>query len=223
RRGDVDIVADDDTALALGDRVRVVGPADAIAKVALELGDSERGLSEVDALGFAAGISAGIALGAIDISMPGGIELALGAAGGPLIVGLVLGVVSRMGPVTFQIPHGANLLLRQIGILVFLAAAGIGSGTAFADALGTRAGLELLLAGGIVATVFAVVVSLAFAIVLKRDAVATAGFFSGTETQPAALAYAIDRTKGDDRVNTAYALAFPVAMIAKILAVQFLV
>lgn len=223
RRGDDDLVATGTTQLELGDRVRVVGPADRLGEVAKLFGDSERGLAQVDAFGFAIGIAGGLAVGALTIPLPGDVSLRLGAGGGTLIVGLVLGMLSRTGPVTWQIPHGANLLLRQIGILMFLAAAGLGSGTTFADALGTRAGLELFLAGVVVAFSFAVTIPIVVQLLLKRDVIVTAGMFTGIETQPAALAYANDRTAGDERVNAAYALVFPVAMITKIIVVQFLV
>jgi putative transport protein len=223
RRGDIDLVASDSTKLALGDRVRVVGSADGLARVARELGDSERHAYELDAAGFAIGIAIGLAVGEIPIPLPGAGELRLGAGGGPLVVGLLLGSISRIGPITFQLPHAANLVLRQFGVLLFLAAAGIGSGATFADAIQTNEGLELVLVGAIVSTSFALVIPLVIELVLRRDTVETAGFFAGIETQPAALAYAVDRTAGDDRVNLTYALAFPAAMIAKIVAVQFLV
>jgi putative transport protein len=223
RRGDEDLVADDNMVLALGDRVRVVGPTEAIGHVALVLGDSERGLSEVDAVGLALGIAAGLALGAVKVPLPGGGELSLGAGGGPLIIGLLLGFRSRIGPITFQLPHGANLVLRQIGVLVFLAAAGLASGSTFADALGTGTGLKLMAAGAVCSLAFALFVPLVIEVVLHKDHVATSGIFAGVETQPAALAYAVERTGGDERVNMAYALAFPAAMIAKIIVVQFLV
>ena len=223
RRGDEDLVAHDDLALQLGDRVRVVGPTSELGKAARFLGDSERRLAEVDALGFALGIAAGIALGLVDIPLPGGGKFALGAGGGPLVVGLILGVRSRTGPVTWQIPQGANLVLRQLGILMFLAAAGLGSGTTFANAVGTRHGLELLGAGIVVSGVFAALVPFAVQVGLRRDVVDTAGLLAGIETQPAALAYAGERSNGDERVNMAYALVFPAAMIAKIVIVQLLV
>jgi putative transport protein len=175
RRGDDDLVADDDTVLELGDRVRVVGPRVNWRKVAKVFGDSERGLSEVDALGFALGIAADWPSAWLEVPLPGGADaVELGPGGGTLVVGLVLGMLSRTGPITWQIPHGANLVLRQIGILMFLAAAGLGSGTTFADAIGTRAGLELAVAGAVVAMAFAagaVVIQL----VLQRDVLATTG------------------------------------------------
>lgn len=223
RRGDDDLVATPELAVQLGDRVRVVGAADALARVAKVLGDSERRLSEFDAVGLALGIAAGLALGAIPVPLPGGGELTLGAGGGPLVVGLVLGVTSRVGPVTFQLPFGANLVLRQLGVLVFLAAAGIGSGSTFAESAGTGTGLQIIGAAAIVAGLFALLVPLALQAIVRLDVIKATGTFAGVETQPAALAYALERTNGDDRVNQAYALAFPVAMIAKIVVVQFLV
>jgi putative transport protein len=223
RRGDDDLVAHDDFVLELGDRVRVVGPSDQLGKVARVFGDSERRVAEVDALGFALGIAAGLAVGAISVPLPGGVDVELGAGGGPLVVGLALGVVSRTGPITWQIPHGANLVLRQLGILLFLACAGLSSGTTFADTIGTGRGLELAVAGMLVAGLFAGLVPLATQLVLRRDVVASAGMLAGVETQPAALAFASERTNGDVRISLAYTLVFPVAMIAKIVAVQFLV
>lgn len=223
RRGDEDLVAHDEFALQLGDRVRIVGPTKELGRAAKVLGDSERRLAEVDAVGFALGIAAGLLVGMIAVPLPGGGEVELGAGGGPLVVGLVLGVLSRTGPVTWQIPQGANLVLRQLGILMFLACAGLGSGTTFVDAITTRHGLELVGAGIVVSATFAGLIPLLVQVALRRDVIETAGLFSGVETQPAALAYAGERSNGDERVNMAYALVFPAAMIAKIVIVQFLV
>ena len=126
-----------------------------------------------------------------------------------LVDGLVLGYLSRTGRVTWQIGHGANVVLRQLGILMFLACAGLGSGTAFADAVVTRRGLELAGAGIVVALAFAATIPLATELALRRNIVDSAGMLAGIETQPAALAYINERTSGDERVNQAYALVFP--------------
>jgi putative transport protein len=222
RRGDDDLVAHDDMVLQLGDRVRVVGPTPQLGTVARLFGDSERRLAEVDAAGFAFGIAAGLAVGAITLPLPGSLDVQLGVAGGPLLAGLVLGVVSRTGPITWQIPHGPNLVLRQLGILMFLACAGLGSGRTFADAIGTRHGVELMAAGLVVSALFAGLVPLVAEVVLRRNILDSAGILAGVETQPAALAYAAERTNGDERVNDAYALVFPAAMIAKVVVVQLL-
>lgn len=152
----------------------------------------------------------------------GPVELGLGIGGGPLVVGLALGVIARTGPVTWQIPHAANQLLRQVGILLFLACAGLASGSAFADAVVTRHGLEVAVAGVVLGGAFAAIVPLVLVVTVRRDPVETAGMLAGVETQPAALAYGLERS-GDERLSQAYALVFPVAMIAKLIVVQFLV
>ena len=94
RRGDADLVVDRDFVLRLGDRVRVVGPAEKMGDIAEALGDSDRGLSEVDPLGFATGLAIGLVLAQVAIPLPGGGEIELGVGGGPLIAALVLGTVS---------------------------------------------------------------------------------------------------------------------------------
>lgn len=222
RRGDDDLVATDDLVLGLGDRVRLVGTTPGLAEAAQLLGDSERRNAEVDAMGFALGAFAGVALGSATLHL-GSIALSLGVGGGPLVVGLVLGVRSRTGPITWQIPHAANQVIRQIGILMFLACAGLGSGTAFADAIVTRHGLELVAAGAVVGTAFAALIPLVVTLATRRDPVEVAGMLAGVETQPAALAFCLDRTANDERISRAYALVFPVAMITKIVLVQLLV
>jgi putative transport protein len=222
RRGDLDLIATDDFCLQLGDRVRVVAPVEKLPAVATVLGDSDRSLGEVDAIGFALGVAAGILLGLLAVPFPGIGQITLGPGGGPLVVGLVLGVVSRIGPVTFQLPQAANLTLRQLGILMFLACVGIRSGTMFKEFVATGRGEELAAAGAVIALTFALCIVLVTRFVLHRDAVESSGLLAGVETQPAALVFAVERT-GSDRVTSAYALAFPVAIIAKVVVVLLLV
>jgi putative transport protein len=222
RRGDHDLVADGDFVLRLGDRLRVVGPAKRLSDVAVLLGDSDRSLGEVDAMGFALGMSIGLLIGLIAIPLPGGGEIELGVGGGPLIAGLVLGTLSRTGPITWQVPHAANLTLRQLGILVFLGAIGIRSGATFADAVGTGVGARVAVAAGILTVVIAVS-SVLLTRLLRTDHVTAAGHIAGVETQPAVHAYAAEATKGDPRVDAGYALVLPLAMIVKLILVQLLV
>jgi putative transport protein len=221
RRGDTDLVADGDFVIRLGDRLRVVGPAKRLSDVATLLGDSDRSLGEVDAMGFALGMSIGLLIGLIAIPLPGGGSIELGVGGGPLIAGLVLGTLSRTGPITWQVPHAANLTLRQLGILVFLGSIGIRSGATFADAAGTGTGARLALAA-LVITVALAVASLVLTRLVGSDPVTAAGQIAGIETQPAVQAYAAEATKGDARVDAGYALVLPVAMIVKLILVQLL-
>jgi len=222
RRGDADVMADGAMVLRLGDRLRVVGPPDGLAKVAVLLGDSDRSLGEVDAMGFAMGLSIGLLIGLITVPLPGGGSIELGVGGGPLIAGLVLGTLSRTGPITWQVPHAANLTLRQLGILVFLGAIGIRSGATFADAAGTAVGARLA-AAALIVTVSLALASLLLARVLRSDPVSAAGQIAGIETQPAVHAYAAEATKGDQRIDAGYALVLPLAMIVKLILVQLLV
>jgi putative transport protein len=222
RRGDADLVVDRDFELRLGDRVRVVGPSERMGDIAEALGDSDRGLGEVDALGFATGLAIGLLLAQVAVPLPGGGEIELGVGGGPLIAALVLGTISRTGPFTWQIPHAANLTIRQLGVLLFLGGVGIRSGGTFAEAAGTRIGLELAAAGVLVTAVTAILASVMVR-ALQRDPVDGAGMISGIQTQPAVLAFAAERADGDARVDTGYALVFPLAMILKLIIVQLLI
>jgi putative transport protein len=222
RRGDADLVADRDFVLRLGDRVRVVGPVEKMGEVAEALGDSDRGLGEVDALGFATGLAIGLLLAQLTIPLPGGGAIELGVGGGPLIAALVLGTLSRTGPFTWQIPHAANLTIRQLGVSLFLGGVGIRSGATFADAVGTRVGVQLAVAGVLVTLATAVFASIMVRL-LRRGAVDGAGMIAGIQTQPAVLAFAAERADGDARIDTGYALVFPLAMILKLIIVQLLI
>ena len=222
RRGDADLIADRDFVLRLGDRVRVVGPTERMPEIARALGDSDRGLSEVDALGFATGLALGLLLAQLTVPIPGGGEIELGVGGGPLIVALVLGTVGRTGPFTWQIPFAANLTIRQLGVSLFLGGVGLRSGGTFADAAGTGVGLRLVLAG-VVVTVATAAMATVMVRLLRRDPVDGAGMISGVQTQPAVLAFAAERADGDERVDAGYALVFPLAMILKLVIVQLLI
>ncbi len=222
RRGDSDVVADHDFVLRLGDRLRVVGPSSRLKEVATLLGDSDRGLGEVDAMGFAIGMSIGLLIGLISIPLPGGGSVQLGVGGGPLIAGLVLGTFSRTGRITWQVPHAANLTLRQLGILIFLASVGIRSGATFADAAGTAVGARLAIAALIV-TVILALASVLLMRILGSEPESAAGQIAGIETQPAVHAYAAESTGGDERVDAGYALVLPLAMILKLILVQLLI
>ncbi|MGL6278435.1 MAG: aspartate:alanine exchanger family transporter, partial [Gaiella sp.] len=146
RRGDVDLVATPGLVLELGDRVRVVAPPERLGAIADELGDSYRALRELDVLTFSVGVAFGLLLGAVDVPLPGGAGFSLGFAGGPLVAGLALGAIGRTGPLVWQLPHSANLTLRQLGTVLFLAGIGVNAGEAFGDTVISREAL------GVVAT-----------------------------------------------------------------------
>ena len=222
RRGDVDLLPDGGTVLELGDRVRVLAPRAAMSDVARFFGDSYRALAEVDVLSFGLGIAAGLLLGLVSVPLPHGGTFQLGVAGGPLVAGLVLGAVGRMGPVVWQLPFSANLTLRQIGLVLFLAGVGTRSGWVFAQTIGQPGSLPLFLAGAgitLVTSLLALVIGRRF---LKVRPSVLFGMVAGIQTQPAVLAFA-NESAVDDGPNAGYAAVYPFATIAKILFAQVLV
>jgi putative transport protein len=219
RRGDVDILPDRDTVLELGDVVRALGPAESLDAVSTELGDSYRSLSEIDVLTFGVGICLGLLLGAIPIPLPGGITLSLGIAGGPLVVALILGALARTGPIVWSLPYGANLTLRQAGVVFFLAGIGTRAGEAFINTFASAGGVKLFLAGTVITCATAALVLWIGAGILHIPFGRLSGILSGLQTQPAVLSYALEET-GDEEPNIGYATVYPVALIGKIILAQ---
>ncbi len=219
RRGDVDLLAHPAITVLPGDRLRIVAPRERMRELAAYLGDSERRVAEIDAVGFMAGITAGLVLGMVKLPLPGGGAFALGTAGGPLVVGLVLGWLERSGTMVWQPPYGANLALRQLGTILFLGTVGSRSGSAMTDALSSTQGLRLVFAAATIVGVTAVATVVGGRTVLGLGGARLAGVVAGIETQPAVLAFATEQTS-DDRVSTSYAVVFPIAMLTKILLAQ---
>jgi len=221
RRGDVDVTATGDTVLELGDRVRVVAGRSHMKAVTDRLGDSYKHLSEIDLLSFGLGMSLGLLLGSISIPLPGGLTFQLGSAAGPLIVGLVLGALRRTGPIVWNIPYSANLTLRQIGLILFLATVGLGSGYTFRSMFAANSGWTLLLVGALISTVIPLLTLVVGYRVLKIPFGKLTGMIAAQHTQPAVLGYALEKS-ADEAPNVGYALVYPVAMITKILLAQVL-
>ena len=155
RRGDVEMLAHDNTVLELGDRVRIVARREDMDTISRFFGDSYRALSEIDILTFSLGIALGLLVGLIPIPLPGGLVFTLGFAGGPLLVALILGAIGRTGPLIWSIPYSANLTLRQIGLVMFLAGVGTKAGYAFVSTFTQGDGLYLFIAGAIITTLTA--------------------------------------------------------------------
>ena len=218
RRGDLDLLASDDTVLELGDRVRVVVPRGRLQDVGRVFGDSERKVSEVDAFTLAVGLAIGLAVGLVSVPLPGGLRLALGMAAGPLVVGMVLGALERTGPFVWGVPMAANLTIRQLGLLIFLGATGLASGQAFAAEAFTITGLRVIVA----AVGIAALAGVLFILVARAVGVSTeraAGGLAGFVGQPAILAYVNGRVT-DERVEAGYAALFALGLILKIILVQ---
>lgn len=220
QRGDLELLASEDLHLELGDRLAIVYPRSEEKNIVNFFGNSERKISEVDAAGLGLGLVAGLLLGMIEISLPGGSTFSLGAAAGPLVVGMILGYLQRTGPIVWQLPLAANLTIRQLGLLLFLAAVGIASGPAFASTAFTAEGAKALVLGAAIAVVVLVLTALAGR-VLGLSAPRTAGAMAGILGQPAILAYASSKVQ-DERIESGYAAIFALGIIAKIVLVSLI-
>jgi putative transport protein len=221
RRGDVDFVPAPDTVLESGDHIRVVANRESLESISKFFGDSIRSISETDFLSLSLGIVLGVFLGLIAFPLPNGMVFRLGFAGGPLIVGLVLGKLERTGPVIWGIPYTANLVLRQVGLVFFLAAIGTKAGPGFGATFRTG-GWGLIAAGAAITSLVAVAGILAGYKLLKLPMSAVMGVVSGMQTQPACLAYA-NQQASNELPNVWYAAVYPASMIAKIILAQLIV
>lgn len=217
RRGDADMVPPPDFVLELGDRLRVVAPTARMKEVGNFLGDSYQAVGEVEMLTFALGHAMGLLVGALAVTV-GGVTLKLGFAGGPLCVGLLLGSLRRTGTLVWQVPHAANMAIRQLGLVIFLAGIGLRAGGGLGSVpIGEVAGLA---GAGVLVTVIGIAATL---IISGRwlgfSPARSCGLAAAVMTQPALLAWGQERF-GCGPVDEGYATAYPLAMIAKVLVAQ---
>lgn len=219
RRGDVELLAHDDTILELGDRVRVVTRREHMPALSAFFGDSYRAISEIDILTFSLGLALGLLAGLVPIPLPGGVVFKLGLAGGPLIVALVLGTVGRTGPMVWSLPYSANLTLRQLGLILFLAGVGTRAGYPFVSTFSQGGGMAIFLAGAVITLVTALLTLWVGYRLLHIPMGLLTGMLSGLQTQPAVLGFAVEQA-GNDLPNIGYATVYPVATIIKILGAQ---
>ncbi|KAA3664606.1 MAG: transporter [Chloroflexi bacterium] len=218
RRGDIELLANNDAVLELGDRIRILAPRREIPHLVELFGDSYANISQINWLSFGLGIAMGLLLGQVPFPLPGGLTFRLGLAGGPLIVALVLGAVRRTGPIVWQMPYSANLTLRQLGLICLLATVGVRSGNALVTAFTGSVGWWMLGVGTAVtllSTLIALVVGHKW---LKIPYSLVIGMVS---PQPAVLGFALEQA--DNQLpNVGYTLMFPFAIIINVTLAQLL-
>lgn len=222
RRGDIELLAFGDLVLELGDRVRFVAPRGQVRSLSEYFGDSYKRVSEINFGALGLGITLGLLVGMIPIALPGGIEFKLGEAGGPLIVALILSTLRRSGPIVWSIPYSANLTMRQLGLTILLAGIGIRSGYTFLSTLSQEGGLTILFAGAVISLLTPLLVLWIGYRLFKLPFGVLTGIVSAVHTQPAVQASALTQAR-NDLPNHGYALAFPMATVAKILLAQIIV
>lgn len=222
RRADQDMLAIPNLMVEMGDRVRVVGPTMKLKEISKWLGDSSKGLTDINPVALGLGLALGLFVGSIEIPMPGGGSFSLGGAAGVLLVGLVMGRLGRVGKVVTALPNTANLVMSELGLLLFLAQAGCNAGGQIGLAFSGDAWWKILLLGVLVTSIMGVGLYLTMRHIFHMGGTRLSGLLAGSQTQPAVLAFANGRTGSDPRVALGYALVYPVAMIAKILVAHFL-
>jgi len=217
RRGDTELLARPDLVLEFGDRVGVLAHRSDFAAVRKFFGDSIKTTAEFSYISIGLGMALGFLLGAISIPLPGNASIALGLSG-VLIVALILGSLRRTAGLSWTIPLSANLVLRNLGLTLFLAQVGMASGPKFAATVAENGPLMLVLGAVVlVALVAPIVVFGLFVFRMPFDEVA--GIISGTCGNPAILAFS-NRLTPTEMPDTAYATIFPGMTIAKILFVD---
>jgi putative transport protein len=222
RRGDVEFLPTSNTILQLGDQLRVLTYSGNMRDVSAFFGDSFRALSEIDVLTFSVGIFAGLAVGLVPIPMPGGVVFRLGLAGGPLLVALLLGKLGRTGPMVWTLPYNANLTLRQVGLLLFLAGIGTRAGYGFMSYLADGRGLPILLGAAVVTAAVSSATLFIGHRLLGMPFATLTGMLAAVHTQPAVLAFAVEQSD-DEAPNVGYATVYPTATVMKVLIAQALV
>lgn len=217
RRGDTDFIPNAETTIMPGDRLRVIAPREKLSAISEYIGDSYHEASEFNILTFGLGLAMGIAIGTVNITLPMGLgTFEIGPVAGCLIVALMLGALGRTGPLTWYLPYGASMSLRQLGLVVFLACAGIKAGGLLHTA---PLNISALVLGACITTVTCLVTIAMARIIAGKSWPFIGGILAGVQTQPAVLGFAVGRC-GNERVEAGYAAAYPLSMLLKIVFVQ---
>lgn len=221
-RAGVELLASPDLYLQTGDRLVVVGEAGAVSQVEKLMGNSIQTLDKPRLVSFFLGLALGCLLGSIPLFIPGmSIPLKLGLAGGPIVMGILMGAFGARLKVSTFMTNSATQLIKQIGLVLYLAGLGLSTGGHFADTLLNGDGLLWLGLGALI-TVGPILISGGINIfILKKSYAETAGMLCGSVANPFALDYAVDITESRN-CSVAYATVYPVIMFLRIISAQIL-
>lgn len=222
-RSGIELVASPQIRLQMGDRLTVVGDENSIEKVITHLGNSVKRLNEPNLIPIFVGILSGVLLGSVPVYIPGIINpIKLGLAGGPLIVAILLSKYGyKFSLISYTTPS-ANLMLREIGIVLFLASVGLLSGEKFIPTLLSGDGFIWMGYGAIITLVPLLLVGFFTRYILKRNYLEICGLLAGSMTDPPALAYA-NSIAQSEAPSVAYATVYPLVMFLRIFIAQLLI
>ncbi|MBO6306034.1 MAG: putative transporter [Paludibacteraceae bacterium] len=223
RRAGIELLATPDLILQMGDRLTVVGEQEAVEKVSRVFGNSSKKLDAPNLASLFFGIVLGVTLGSIPFALPGLSQpFKLGIAGGSLIVAILMGAFGTKWHLVTYTTTSANLMIREIGIALFLASVGFGAGKSF---------IPTLLDGGYVWIFYGVIITLLPLILvgivgrkwMKLDYFTLMGLIAGSTTDPPALAYATSQSSQNDRAAVAYSTVYPLTMFLRVLTGQLMI
>ncbi len=222
-RAGIDLVSHANLALQMGDRITIVGTESAIKNVEKLLGNSMLKLRQPNLIPIFLGILLGVVLGSMPFFIPGIPQpVKLGLAGGPLVVSIL---ISRFGPkfklVTYS-TVSANLMMREIGIALFLAGVGLGAGGDFVSTVIDGGGYKWIGYGVIISVLPILLAGIAGRIIFKMDYFTLTGVLAGSSTNPPALAYA-NTVAGNDMPAVGYATVYPLSMFLRVISAQVLI
>ena len=219
-RAGIDLLASPDLRLQIGDRLTIVGEANSVNTVGKILGDEIKRLNNPTLLAVLIGISLGMLLGALPITLPGmSTPVKLGIAGGPIIVGILMGAFGPRFHLTTYTTMSANLMLRQLGIIIYLAGLGIDSGVHFFETVFRAEGLLWIGLGFLLTIVPVLIVGFIASQFFKLDYAHNVGMLCGSMANPMALSYANTTVDGDEP-SVSYATVYPLSMFIRVISAQ---
>ena len=222
QRSGIQLVATPELAPRMGDRLTVIGEADSLKRVADELGNTVRRLDEPNMVTIFIGIVLGLLLGCVPVSVGLNTPVRLGLAGGPIIMGILIGAFGPRFHMVAYTTTSANLMLRSLGLSMYLACLGLDAGKDFLDTVMQPAALGWIGLGAVITILPVVVMSIVAVRWYRKSFAATAGMLCGAMANPIALDYVNDTLPGD-KSSVAYATVYPLAMFLRVIIAQVVV
>lgn len=222
-RAGIDLLASKNLRLQIGDRLTIVGEANSVNNVGKLLGNEMKRLDNPNLLAIFVGLTLGVLIGAIPIFLPGmDTPITLGVAGGPIIVGILMGAFGPRVHLTTYTTQSANLMMRQFGIVIYLAGLGIDSGAHFFETVFQTEGLMWIGIGFLLTIIPVLIVGFAASRFFKLDYAHNVGMLCGSMANPMALSYANTTVEGDEP-SVSYATVYPLSMFIRVILAQMLI
>lgn len=224
QRSGIQLVATPNLTLRIGDRVTVVGEAESIKHVATELGNVVKRLDEPNMVTIFIGIVLGLLLGSIPVFVPGmSFPVRLGLAGGPIVMGILIGAFGPRFHMVAYTTTSANLMLRSLGLSMYLACLGLDAGRDFVATVMQPQALWWIGIAMIITLVPVIIMSIVSVVGYGRSYATTAGMLCGAMANPIALEYVNDSMPGNDKASVAYATVYPLGMFLRVIIAQLIV